>query len=610
MSSNGSSAAHGRDFDDMLHAESPEAVAAVLEGRDYRDGGSGASQRPQPGLDDDVLQSALADCALLDQSDTDNGKRLIAHFGRDLRVMKAAGIAGGDYVAWSGKHWDVDGGAAASTLLAQRVGDLIRLEADFMARSPHEERAIEAGQAAQIEYDALLASPPASSGRQEKAAAQKALKAKLSQLAIVIASGREAAEALSRRKKGRRDFGVSSKNATRVKNMLDCAAPRLRKPIEEFNADPMLIATLTHTLRFVLEQQPDPDVKRYIKVARIEPISEHRREDFVTALVPVAYDPDAKAERWRAFLERMLPSADVQRTVQQYSGLGLLTLPLQRFMFHYGEGANGKSIFLETLVRVLGKSLAVNLPTESIIGSGDKQGGSASPDIFRMLGKRMVRILELPDGKPLQSELIKKLTGSEEIPVRTLFKGFIDFQPQAKPHMSGNGLPKITDTSNGIWRRMLFVKWPVTLAEHEQRDFEAVVGELVEESAGILNWLIDGALDYLQGGLFIADSIRSDTREYREESDIVMQFFRDCVEPMPGHSVRAREMYLAFKDWCTENSKSIVFETRFGRDMKRHCKRDDGRVRSYLDVRLRDDRPRPQPTNKAPPANGMDDYVP
>jgi putative DNA primase/helicase len=509
----------------MLHDESNEAVAAALEGQDYRDVSrrSPTSQqaRPQPGLNDDVLQSALVDCALLDQSDTDNGKRLIAHFGRDLRVMKAAGIAGGDYVAWSGRLWDVDGGAAASALLAQRVGDLICLEADFLARGPHDDRVIEAGQAAQVEYDALLASPPATGGRQDKAAAQMVLKAKLSQLAVLIAAGREAGDALSRRKKSRRDFGVSSKNATRVKNMLDCAAPRLRKPLEEFNADPMLIATLTHTLRVVLEQQldlecPDPDVERYIKVARIEPIAAHRREDFVTALVPVAYDPAAKAERWHAFLDRMLPSADVQRTVQQYSGLGLLTLPLQRFMFHYGEGANGKSIFLETLVRVLGKSLAVNLPTESIIGSGDKQGGSASPDIFRMLGKRMVRILELPDGKPLQSELIKKLTGSEEIPVRTLFKGFIDFQPQAKPHMSGNGLPKITDTSNGIWRRMLFVKWPVTLAEHEQRDFEVVVGELVEESAGILNWLIDGALDYLQGGLFIADSIRSDTREYRE----------------------------------------------------------------------------------------------
>jgi hypothetical protein len=92
--------------------------------------------------------------------------------------------------------------------------------------------------------------------------------------------------------------------------------------------------------------------------------------------------------------------------------------------------------------------------------------------------------------------------------------------------------------------------------------------------------------------------------------DIVMQFFRDCVESMPGHSARAREMYLAFEDWCTENSKSIVFETRFGRDMKRHCKRDDGRVRSYLEVRLRDDRPRPQPVTKAAPASGMDAYVP
>ena len=60
----------------------------------------------------------------------------------------------------------------------------------------------------------------------------------------------------------------------------------------------------------------------------------------------------------------------------------------------------------------------------------------------------------------------------------------------------------------------------------------------------------------------------------------------------------------------TPGSDYPVFETRFGRDMKRHCKRDDGRVRSYLDVRLRDDRPRPQPATKAAPASGMDDYVP
>ncbi len=34
-----------------------------------------------------------------------------------------------------------------------------------------------------------------------------------------------------------------------------------------------------------------------------------------------------------------------------------------------------------------------------------------------------LRVLELPATKPLHEDLVKKLTGGEKIPVRTLFKG-------------------------------------------------------------------------------------------------------------------------------------------------------------------------------------------
>ena len=167
--------------------------------------------------------------------------------------------------------------------------------------------------------------------------------------------------------------------------------------------------------------------------------------------------------------------------------------------------------------------------------------------------------------------------------------------------MSGNGMPKITDTSNGIWRRMLFVKWPVVLAQSEQRDFEEVVSELLKESPGILNWLIAGALDYLANGLYVAPSIAADTQEYRKEMDVVSQFFEDCVEPAPGEFVQARPMYNAFKEWCVVNVKQVIHETRFGRDLKKRCKYEDGRLRKYLDVRLREDRPRASFPSDRPP---------
>lgn len=590
------------------------ALADVFDGEEARRPPSGvdsdfspsASPSPVPPSRGEADDQTLAECAALDHSDTDNARRLIRYFPNQILIMQAAGVSGGDKLIWSGRHWDIDNGEAGATLLAQIVGDLIQREVDFMTATDFERKLIDAGVEAALELDAIAALDPKQLSDEQKKRAKD--------LREAVEAGKMARAALAGRKASRRKFGVTSKNAARIRAMLECAAPRLRKPIEEFNASALSVATLTHTLKFHQDidyECPDPDVTRY--QSRVEAVEGHRQDDYITALVPVKYDAAATCPKFVAWIEQMMPDAEARRTLQQYSGVSILGVPLQRFMFHYGEGANGKSVFLELLVRLLGKSFAVGLPTESIVGQGDRNAGGASPDLIRLFGKRMVRVLELPEGKPLQSELIKKLTGGEEIPVRTLFKGFIDFMPRAKPHMSGNGLPKITDTSNGIWRRMLFLRWPVQIAEADMRDPEEMVTEFLTESSGILNWLCQGALDFLKNGLYIAPSVSSDVKEYRREMDVVMQFFEDCVEKSEGESVQARAMYEAFKEWCVANSKTAVFETRFGRDMKRHCVRDDAsRLRRYVDVRLRDDRPRVAAADdRAPhPAESADDMVP
>jgi putative DNA primase/helicase len=537
----------------------------------------------------------LAACASLDQSDTDNAKRLATYFPDELLIMQAAGVAGGDKLIWSGKHWDIDNGEAGACLLAQKVGDFIQREADFLRPTEAEQQAMDDATKAASELNRLHNLDDASAKR----------------LREIVKLGKAARRSFAGRKDAHRKFGVLSKNASRIRAMLECGAPRLRKPPEQFNASALSVATLSHTLTFVHEKDLEcPDVQSSRLACRIVARKGHQKSDYITALVPVNYDQSARAPFFESWIERMMPDPEARRTLQQFSGISILGVPLQRFMFHYGEGANGKSVYLEMLMRLLGKSFAVGLPTESIIGQGERSAGGASPDLIRLFGKRMVRVLELPEGKPLQSELIKKLTGSEEIPVRTLFKGFIDFMPRAKPHMSGNGLPKITDTSNGIWRRMLLLKWPVQIAEKDMRDPEELVSEMLADSSGILNWLCDGALDFLQNGLYIAPSVAAATNEYRREMDIVMQFAEDCLEKVDSSKVQARAMYEAFKEWCHANSKSPVFETKFGRDMKRHFERDDkGRLRFYLNVKLRDDRPRAD-LSRIEPSSSHDDVAP
>lgn len=525
-----------------------------------------SDDRPSTLGSDDVDLKIVEGCVGLDHSDTDNAERLIRHFGQDLTVLAQDGVPGGDWLAWTGTHWDLSGGASRVRLIAQKLGFRIGLEADFFDYSPDEKAILEA-QTDEKEVKKVI-------------------------------------EALEKRKKARRSHAVTSKNHARMEKALECAAPRLRRNPDEYNADRMRVATKTHTLCFVKTPDPecpDPDSERY--TVSVDALSAHFREDWITAVLPVEWNGmDAKAEKWLRFLAEMLPDEAKRRTVQQFSGVGLLGIPLQFVMFHYGLGANGKSVFLETLSRIFGPGLSVGLPRESIVGSGDRSAGSASPDLVRLYGKKMVRILEVKGDVPLQEDLIKRLTGGEAFPVRTLFKGYFEFQNFAAAHMSGNNFPTIDGTDNGIWRRLLVVHWDQVIPEDKRRDFEEVVSEFInEEGPGILAWLVKGALDFLQNGLVIAESVQQDTSGYREEMDPIGEFVKACVVKKDGARVQAHMMYEAYKSWSEANAKRPRSNTRFGRTMGQQFRKQESNGRIYyMDCDLQNvpDRPDNHPETR------------
>lgn len=536
------------------------------------------------------LEKTIEGCADLDHSDTDNGKRMIRYFGDDLLVRKESGKADTwAWICWAGTHWDIEDGPSMAAILSQRVGDIIVEEARFIHPSAVERAAIDDGKAAAATLKSVTD-------------AEKADPVEVLDLKRRVMVGDAARGSVSKRRAARRKHGLATKNRARMSAMLDCAGPHLRRSPDDFNADPMRVATKTHTLRLVQAADPDcpdPDVVRLKWIC--EALSEHRREDLLTGVVPVNYDREADCPRWKANLERFQPNAEQRRTVQQFAGLGLLGKPIQRVMFHYGTGGNFKSVFLETVTRVLGDSFAIGLPTESLVGGADGSAGGARPDLERVFGKRMLRVLELPSGVSLKADLIKKLTGGEKWPVRTLYKGFFEFVPLAKTHMSGNDYPQFDGSDGGMRRRLLVIEWPVKIAEIEQRDFDIVVGELLEEAPGILNWLIEGAIDYLENGLVVSEETRTNTDDYFDEMDPTAMFIRDCINVVQGESVGARSMYQAYKAHCDANARRAIYETKFGRIMKKKFKRDDKRTHKYLDVSLHDV---PQSQSATPDSDG------
>jgi len=82
----------------------------------------------------------------------------------------------------------------------------------------------------------------------------------------------------------------------------------------------------------------------------------HSRDDYITKMALVTFDPVAKCPTWLAFLERVMDDKEALIDfLQRVVGYGLTGLTNEQCMFlFYGTGANGKTTFLEAIYALLG----------------------------------------------------------------------------------------------------------------------------------------------------------------------------------------------------------------------------------------------------------------
>lgn len=345
---------------------------------------------------------------------------------------------------------------------------------------------------------------------------------------------------LNKRKTSRRSFSVTSRNAGRVDNMLKMHAPHCALAPDEMDVDGYLFNVQNGTLQFSRDNGGSVALRP------------HNVNDKITKISPTSYNPEAECPRFMAFLQRVQPDVYVRDFLQTWHGLCLLGINEQYFVFNYGEGANGKSTFMELISRIMG-DYCVTIQAQSVTGMSERRGDQATPDLATLPGARMVRIQELPRGEQLKESLVKTLTGGEAITVRHLHGKFFDFYPICKPIMSGNDYPRISGVDEGIWRRILDILWPVRIPVEERRPIETILAEFKEEYEGIMAWLVNGALQYLRTGLIIPDSVRQETERHRSGADPVQVFIDMKIKKTPDEQekkVQARHLYKSYEEAC------------------------------------------------------------
>ena len=252
----------------------------------------------------------------------------------------------------------------------------------------------------------------------------------------------------------------------------------------------------------------------------------HDPQDLITKLAPVSYDPLATSDLWEQFLmDVMQGNKNLVGYLQQVSGYALTGDTKEHaFFVAHGTGRNGKSTFFDALKDVAGDYMK-NTPVSTIM---KKNGSNLSNDLAALKGARIVTAFENDGKSQLDLGTVKQLTGGDMVTARFLNKEFFEFRPQLKLFLATNNKPVIEENTPAAWERVKMIPFARTFTREEiDKDLPQ---KLKGVASAILAWAVQGCLEWQQNGIQEPDEVKEATNEYREEQDVLGEFFLENCE--------------------------------------------------------------------------------
>lgn len=359
------------------------------------------------------------------------------------------------------------------------------------------------------------------------------------------------------RRKQLRAHATKTQSRAGRENMIALARAELSAEPTDFDRDPWALNVTNGTINL-----------------RTGELRAHRREDMITKLAPVVFDPDATSPLWDAFLRRgMAGNEDLIGYLQRFAGYALTGMTSEHVLaFSYGDGDNGKGVFHNTLSRVLG-DYASKAPRGLLY---ETKGDRHPTELADLHGARFVLCPEVKRGQRFDEALVKDLVGEDVIRARRMHQDFWSFEPTHKLFICGNHKPVVSGTDHGIWRRIRLIPWTVTIPPHEKD--RNLLGKLQTEASGILTWAVLGCLEWQAFGLGEPSDVDRATAAYRQESDPLHDFYQArCVFDADAKVAR-RVIRVEYEAWCRDIGAEPIGARRFAESLTARGVRDGGTV--------------------------------
>ena len=310
----------------------------------------------------------------------------------------------------------------------------------------------------------------------------------------------------------------------------------------------------------------------------------HDKEKYFSKIASIEYTDKIDYPLWDDFLMQIFDgNRELINYMQRAVGYSLSGSTEEQVMFIlYGNGRNGKSVFLDIITEMLG-NYTTNIQPQTLMVK--PMSGSANSDIARLQGARLVTTTEPNDGMRFDEGLVKQVTGGDKVTARFLYGDEFDYHPEFKLWMATNHKPIIRGTDDGIWRRMVIIPFNVQIPDHQVD--KNLKYKLRREMTAILNWAVEGYQEWRRTGLNEPDLIKQQRGDYRREMDPVEQFIEDCCIRKDGERAKGSLLYQTYKEWATDNHQYMMNHIKFGKEMSNKFQKITSNGVHYIGIKLK-----------------------
>jgi len=327
-------------------------------------------------------------------------------------------------------------------------------------------------------------------------------------------------------RKSLRQHAMRSEHHRALLAMIDEARALLAVKAWKLNTDPYLFCVENGTLN--------------LKTGKLQA---HAPEDLITLMAPAEFHPNAKDPRWEQVLDRFVrPDEGKEEFLQRATFASITgTISDKAFinLFDELDGNTGKTTFVESLLAMVGPYGTI-VNAQSFL-SNYRGGSQIRSDLGDCDGKRIVVSSEIPSGKKLDVELMKKLTGGVgkyrfERKRENSYENTVTFTIW----LDGNNVAKARVEDSPLFDRWKLTPFKHRITKPDKKWVERAVAS-PEYRAAVLAWAMRARVAWWKNGIGSAPSVEVATAEVRAEMDPIAWFWKE--ECRFGEHTKARPVF-------------------------------------------------------------------